>query len=328
MPLEVFKTNPLLVPKVWGGRKLSKIFGKELPDDKPYGESWEVADLEEGQSTIATGALAGEPLRRAVEEFGEDLIGTAAPDARFPLLVKLLDAADDLSVQVHPGPDQQRPHDGVHSKDECWLILDADPDASIIHGLHQATDAQTFRSSALDGTIAEHLHRLPVRAGDVFRVPPGTIHAICSGVALLEIQQPSDTTYRVYDYDRPGLDGKPRPLHLDDAMDVAKLGPTLPEDRGLDRSTGPLHPGVAVVANVDAYRIERFAPTQTVSWPTTSHSAQVVHVVRGTCTLDELSLRPADTVVIPAALGRVWLTKPSNCEIVVTALGGPPLLAR
>lgn len=325
--LEVFKTDPLLMPKVWGGRKLAVVFGKTLPDDQPYGESWEVADLDEGQSAIATGSLAGEPLRVAVELFGRDLIGTATADDRFPLLVKLLDAAADLSVQVHPGADDVVSRPGAKSKDECWVVLDADVDAAIIHGLRAPTDTETFRRAASDGTVLDLLHRVPVAPRDVFRVPPGTIHAICAGVALLEIQQPSDTTYRVYDYGRLGLDQKPRPLHLDDALDVAYLGPTLPEERGLDVSTGPLARGVRVLANVDAYRVELLAIDEDLSWPVSAHSPQVVHVLRGHLCLDDLLLGPSETAIIPAALGRVWLTQPDDCEIVVAGLGGPPLVS-
>ena len=127
---------------------------------------------------------------------------------------------------------------------------------------------------------------------------------------------------------RPDLDGQPRQLHLDDALAVAHLGPTLAEDRGLDRSLGPLAVGVEVLANVDPYRIEKLAPTEPLSWPISPHTAQVVHVLRGTLCLDEVLLGPAETAVIPAALGRVWLTQPEDCELIVAGLGGPPLVAQ
>lgn len=326
--LDVFKTAPVLVPKVWGGRKLAVVFGKDLPDDQPYGEAWEVADLPEGQSTVAGGEFDGATLGEMVDRFGHDLVGTAAPNGRFPLLVKLLDAARDLSVQVHPGPDQLTARPQAHSKDESWLILHTDPDASILHGLGFEVTVDEFRDAVDRGELMRLLHRVPVVPGDVFRVPPGTIHAICAGVALLEIQQPSDTTYRVYDYDRPGLDGKPRELHLEQALDVAHLGQTLPEDRGLGQSVGLLAAGVTVLANVDAYRIERFAPDAAIDWGVSPHTAQVVHVLRGTCCLDDVLLGPSETAVVPAGIGRVFLTQPDACELVVAGLGGPALIAR
>lgn len=323
--VEVFKSRPLLVEKVWGGRKLDRVFDKALPTDAPYGESWEVADIDEGQSNVASGELEGATLREAVGRWGTALIGTAAPDGRFPLLVKLLDAADDLSVQVHPGPAQADPVRGIYSKDECWLILDADPGAAIVHGFREDTAPAAFRSAVEAGKPLELLHRVPVQPGDVFRVPPGTIHAICGGVALLEIQQPSDTTYRVYDYGRAGLDGRPRPLHLEEALAVASFGPSLPEERGVEGDVEPTAPW-RVLANVDAYRIEWLHPADKCSWQVSDHSAQIVHVLRGTCCIDDLLLRPADTAVIPAAIGRVWLTQPDECELVVAGLGGRRLI--
>ena len=135
--MEVFRTEPLLVPKVWGGRNLATLFGKTLPDASPYGESWEVADLPEGQSTVATGALAGAPLSEAVRAWGRALTG--AGGTQFPLLVKLLDAAADLSVQVHPGPNDAVVRRGeAASKDECWVILAADAGGGIVHGLRRS----------------------------------------------------------------------------------------------------------------------------------------------------------------------------------------------
>lgn len=325
--LDVFKTRPHLVEKVWGGRKLKKLFGKDLPDEGTWGEAWEVADLPEGQSIAVLPGGEEVGLGELVDRHGADLVGTAAPGGRFPLLVKLLDAAADLSVQVHPGLDDLETRPGAHSKDECWLILDADPDGSILHGFHADVTAEEFARAIDDERATELLERVNVAAGDIFRVPPGTIHAICAGVALLEIQQPSDTTYRVYDYGRPGLDGNPRPLHLEDALDVADLGPSLPEDRGLDRSTGLILAGATVLANVDAYRIESLQPDDSVDWAVSEHTAQVVHVLRGACYLDDVLLEAGDTAVVPAAIGRVFLTRPDNCEIVVAGLGGPPLLA-
>jgi mannose-6-phosphate isomerase len=323
--LDVFKTRPHLVEKVWGGRKLGELLGKDLPEAGTWGEAWEVADLPEGQSM----AILGEdevPLGDLVEEYGEALVGTSAPGGRFPLLVKLLDAAADLSVQVHPGPEDLASRPGAHSKDECWLILDADPDGSILHGFQQEVTPEAFRQAVDENRAAELLQRVPVNEGDVFRVPPGTVHAICAGVMLLEIQQPSDTTYRVYDYGRPGLDGNLRPLHLEDALDVCELSPSLPEDRGLERSTGPMLPGARVLCNVDAYRIESLSPDSNTSWAVSDHTAQVVHVLRGSCCLNSVWVEAGETAIVPAAVGRVLLRQPDHCELIVAGLGGPPLL--
>lgn len=330
--LEVFKSRPHLVSKVWGGRKLHELFGKDLPADEPYGESWEVADLDEGHSSVDGGMYDGESLSALVDRFGARLVGTASSDGRFPLLVKLLDAARDLSVQVHPGPDDLAARPGApskgQSKDECWLILDADPGAGILHGLRQSTDGATFRAAVKEGRVVDMLTRVEVSAGDVFRVPPGTIHAICAGVALLEIQQPSDTTYRVYDYGRPGLDGKPRELHIEDALAVARLEPSLPEYRGLDRSPGAMIERAQCIANVDAYRIESLRSSGSdANWAVSPHTAQVVHLLSGRARLNDVELRAGETAVVPAEVGRVWLTDAGECELVAAGLGGGPLLA-
>jgi mannose-6-phosphate isomerase len=325
--LDVFKTRPHLVEKVWGGRKLHDVFGKPLPDDGTWGEAWEVADLPEGQSVAVTRDGEEFGLGELVDRYGADLVGTSAPGGRFPLLVKLLDAAADLSVQVHPGLDDLATRPGAHSKDECWLILDADPDGSILHGFERDVTPEEFRQAIEKERATELMERVNVTAGDIFRVPPGTVHAICAGVALLEIQQPSDTTYRVYDYGRPGLDGNPRELHLEDALDVADLGPSLPEDRGLDRSPGSVLPEVRMLANVDAYRIESLSPEEDVAWNVSEHTAQVVHVIRGSCCLNDILVEAGESAVIPAAIGRVFLTQPDNCEIVTAGLGGPPLMS-
>lgn len=321
--IRVLKMRPLLKEKVWGGRKLERSFRKALPrNDRPFGEAWEVADLPEGQSTVDGGPLDGVALGELARRLGPSLVGTSARGERFPLLVKLLDAAADLSIQVHPGPEHVGSMPGARSKDECWLILQADPGGAIYHGFRRPTSREEFRDAVAEGRVTELLQRVEVAPGDVFRIPPGTIHAICAGVVLLEIQEPSDTTYRVYDYGRPGLDGMPRELHLDEAMAVARFEPSLPELRG-EVKEDEHH---EVLASVDAYRIERFVPKSDLAWSVAPHGPQVVHVLRGRCVIDDVVVGPADTVVVPAGIGRVFLWEPDGCELIVAGLGGPALI--
>jgi mannose-6-phosphate isomerase len=330
----ILKMRPYLRSKVWGGRKLETAFGKQLPDDQPYGEAWEVADLPEGQSVIANGPLEGEPLERAVADWGADLIGTDSPRESFPLLVKILDAQKDLSVQVHPGEhDLDALPDGAESKDECWLILDADEDGSILHGFDEDVDPEAFREAVAENHAAQMLRRVQVEAGDIIRVVPNTIHAICEGVALLEIQQPSDTTYRVYDYNRPGLDGEPRELHLDRAMQVGNFD-AHDDPKLVGRVTNSEVGDIEVLVDVDAYRIERFRPGHAVEWRISETSPQVVFVregsVRLACRENAVELGAAETAVIPAGLGHVELTPGGDpqTEVIVAGLGGHPLLRR
>jgi len=311
----ILKMRPYLREKVWGGTKLRDLVHKAVGDGGPYGEAREVADLPEGKSFITNGPLADQSLAEAVGEWDTSLIGNAA-DVRegFPLLVKLLDAADDLSVQVHPSQqDVRTTHPDADSKDETWLILDAEPDGTILHGVRDGVDAPTLREAVEEGHAEETLRRIDVSAGDVVRVVPGTIHAICAGVSLLEIQEPSDTTYRVYDYKRPGLDGELRQLHLEDALAVANFGEQPPaklSPESLD------HPDAArqLLVGVDRYRIEQLTgetgvetAERTVRWQIDDRSAQVVMALAGHLRLQTddtdqtVELDPYETAVIPAA---------------------------
>lgn len=309
-PPHIFKTTPHLVEKVWGGRKLEEIFGKSLPTDAPFGESWEIADLEEGQSLSGSGPLSGVRLRAFSKGWKRQLVGQRAPRAdRFPLLVKLLDARRDLSVQVHPGPEDALRIKGASSKDEAWLILDSDEDGAIIHGLSQnGVSEDEFRMAVEGGVVGELLERVPVKKGDVIRVAPGTIHAICGGVVLLEIQEPSDTTYRVYDYERPGLDGKPRELHLEEALDVAWLG----RSEQIILEAQPSGRGARVLVDAPSYRVEVLevdSPCQ-LGWQIDPDSAQVLHVLEGRFVVDDgiggkVEINAFESAVVPACMGAV-----------------------
>lgn len=324
----ILKTRPYLRQKVWGGRKLVNLFGKSLPDDAPYGEAWEVSDLPEGESYIANGSMEGRPLSHAVARWGEALAGE---NGDFPLLVKLLDAQADLSVQVHPSQEDVDEHfPDAASKDECWLILDVDDGGCILHGFEEATTPEAFRQAVEENRAAEVLRRVPVAPGDIIRVSPGTIHAICEGVALLEIQQPSDTTYRVYDYNRPGMDGEPRELHLDRAMKVANFDAHPPAK--LEARASEANPGVRVLVDVPAYRIELARLTGELSWHVDARTPQVVFAAHGPVSVSNeatsVTLAFGETAIIPAGLGKVTIAPASDfaAEAIVAGVGGAPLV--
>lgn len=236
--------RPRFVEKLWGGARLRELPAKGQEGHRPdpatrTGESWEVADLPEGCSTIEGGAHHGSPLRALVAAHGRALIGeraSAGPDGvlRFPLLVKLLDAGDDLSVQVHPGPDYARAHPGTFAKDEAWLVVAAEPGARVLHGLKDGVSRDAFVAAIAAGRAEEMLRTVRVTVGDVLRIAPGTMHAVGRGCLLLEVQEPSDTTFRVWDYNRLEH-GKPRALHVEQALAVARFGkqdPPLVADLG------------------------------------------------------------------------------------------------
>ena len=209
--------EPVFVEKIWGGRKLATEFGYPIPDG-PVGECWAISAHPHGDCPVAEGPYVGNTLSELWRDHRE-LFG-AAPGDRFPLLVKILDASDNLSVQVHPGDAYASEHEGGSlGKRECWYVLDADDDAQIVVGQH-ARSREEFTQLVADGRWDELLNEVPIHAGDFFALEPGTIHAILAGTLILETQQSSDVTYRVYDFDRVDACGRSRDLHLAQSLDV------------------------------------------------------------------------------------------------------------
>lgn len=204
---------------VWGGARLATELGKSCPPAKRIGESWEMVDLPDDQSRVAEGPLAGRTLHELVVEYRDELLGpVATADGRFPLLVKYIDAARTLSVQVHPDEDAALKLGG-RPKHEAWYILGAEPGAKLYVGLQPGTTREMLQRAIADDDVESLLVEIEPQVGDLVPVEPGTVHAIGAGVLLAEVQQPSDTTYRLHDWGRVGLDGRPRPLHVYEALE-------------------------------------------------------------------------------------------------------------
>ena len=219
---------PLLQARVWGGRDLERLYQKPLPPGVPIGESWEIADRPGASSVVANGPLAGRDLRWLMTNHAGELLGAAvASPGRFPLLVKILDARQVLSVQVHP-PAAVAAQLGGEPKTEMWFVTQAAPGAQLLAGLRAGVDRAAFARKLADGTVGECLHTIPVAAGDALFLPSGRVHALGEGLVIFEIQQNSDTTYRVFDWNRPGPDGKPRALHVQPAMTSIDFGDFAP----------------------------------------------------------------------------------------------------
>ncbi len=216
-PLYPLMFEPRFKERVWGGRRLATLYGKHLPPDVPIGESWEVSDRPGDESVIANGPLVGRTLHSLLQERRADVLGAVLPthDGRFPLLCKILDARQKLSLQVHP---PQQAKDMGDPKTEMWYIAEADPGADLFVGLKRGVDRRTFEHAIGDGRVAECFHRIEVKSGDAMFLPSGRVHAIGAGLVIFEIQQNSDTTFRVHDWDRVGLDGKPRELHVEQSL--------------------------------------------------------------------------------------------------------------
>ena len=282
--------------RVWGGRRLGTVMGKTLPTDEPYGESWDMHD----SAVIANGLLAGQRLGDLLKIYGAQLIGPGFdPADGIPLLVKILDAAQWLSVQVHPNDEQARELEGdPRGKTEAWIILAAEPGATLITGLQAGTTRETMAEAIRSGTLEQHLVYTPVTAGDVFFVAANTVHALGPGIMIYEIQQNSDVTYRLYDWNRLGLDGKPRQLHIEKGVQVSNLA-SLPS---------LMHPVGDEIEMVTCpyFRTTRYTlmdDTRTIATLGTFHALTCIEGMV-TITYDEttIALERGHSAFIPAAL--------------------------
>ena len=235
----LIRFQPLYMDRVWGGRLLETRYGRRLPDPAlPYGESWEVVDRPGGQSVVSGGPFGGLTLHDLWTKHRAEIFGGAAPESdRFPLLIKILDARDTLSLQVHPPAAEAAALHG-EPKTEMWVIAAAAPGAAIYAGVIPGTTRENFAAALADGTAAALVPKLAVQEGDFIFIPSGRLHAIGAGLLIFEIQQNSDTTYRVFDWNRPGLDGKPRALQVEESLrciDFTDTSPSLgkPDPDGL-----------------------------------------------------------------------------------------------
>lgn len=219
--------EPQFKERVWGGQALTQ-FGLSIPEGA-IGEGWMISDHPNGITFVNNGILAGTGLDTIRETFGSAWFGkngNQSKSGRFPLLIKLLDCNDDLSVQVHPTDSYSKLPQGELGKTEMWYILSAEPNAKIVYGLKQHTTLEQLKQAIEQDNIVDYMHEVNVKVGDAFYIPAGTVHALCKGVVVAEIQQNSDTTYRLYDYNRPGLDGKLRELHIEDSLNVINFDHT------------------------------------------------------------------------------------------------------
>ena len=295
---------------LWGGTRLRDEYGKETQLTK-VAESWELACHRDGKSVIANGAAAGWTLSDWLAEAGTDALGTrAAKFPYFPLLIKLIDAHDELSVQVHPNDDYALRVEGEYGKTELWYVVDAAPGAELLYGFAHEISKEEFRRRIEDNTLLNVVRHVPVQKGDVFFIPAGTLHAIGKGILICEIQQNSNTTYRIYDYGRIGADGKPRDLHIEKALDVTSLAPAPAYACGneVDLFAGARACLLAACGYFTAYHLTVDGEcVLTVS----EDSFQCLTVLSGNVQLrtetDGLQLQKGVSVFLPAGLGHCVL---------------------
>lgn len=213
------RSVPVFKPRIWGGQRIREVFGKDLPAGERIGESWEIADLPEGQSTIDNGVFRGQTLGALVRQRGEAITGVRGFAGPFPLLIKFLDAQQKLSVQVHPDAEACRRMGKGNLKTECWYIVHAEPGAVIYKGFKTPVTRERFAQAIREGTAAQLLAEVPVSPGECHFIPAGVVHTLGAGLLVAEVQTPSDTTYRVFDWNRVDESGRPRPLHVEEALE-------------------------------------------------------------------------------------------------------------
>ena len=223
--MKLEKLIPAFKDYLWGGTKLREVYGKPCDFDK-VAESWELSTHPAGESRVDGGEYNGLTLSQYFQQIPQALGKNAAAFESFPVLIKLIDAKDPLSIQVHPSDEYALRVEGEYGKTEMWVIVDCEPGAFLYFGVNRLVSKEEFRQRIEDNTVLEVLNKVEVHPGDVFFIQAGTIHAIGAGILICEIQQNSNCTYRVYDYDRRGADGRPRELHIEKALDVCRLEPS------------------------------------------------------------------------------------------------------
>jgi mannose-6-phosphate isomerase len=319
MTLYPLTFRPIFKERVWGGRKLEKLYQKELPAGASIGESWEISDRPGDASIIANGPLAGKDLRWLMEHHAGDLLGpNAAKVDRFPLLVKILDAAEKLSLQVHP-PATKAADLGGEPKTEMWYIAEADPGAELFVGLKRGVTRKEFERKTRDGTVADCFHRVTVEQGDVMFLPSGRVHALGAGCVIFEIQQNSDTTYRVFDWNRTGLDGKPRELHVEKSLasiDFEDFEPRLIQSR-YSRNENI---SVRYLVDDSLFRVDACRVKRNGRFYLSSDGLQIIGLLRGRLEIrhgeTSLVLNAGQFGMLPACLGRVSLQAQTQVEFL------------
>ena len=319
--------RPVLKDYIWGGTNLA-LLGRELPAQGIVAESWEIAGHTDGTTVVSNGPFAGLSLSELQAKLGLDLIGTrnawAHERGKFPLLIKLLDAQRALSVQVHPDDAYALAHEGNElGKSEMWVVLHAEPGAELILGVKRGTTPQLFRQAIAEGRLEPHLHHIPVSAGDHVCVPSGTLHAIMDGLIIAEIQQNSNTTYRVYDWNRVGADGMPRPLHLNRALDVIdfdQVEPVVCPPTEISETGGVRRVLLCQNQYFITERVE-LAPGACFSGNCSGETLEIWGVIQGAGQIDDLLLSAVQFALLPAALGRFIVTSDAGATFLRTYVG-------
>jgi mannose-6-phosphate isomerase len=321
--------KPALVERIWGGNRLRDVLGKPVPAGKVIGESWELSDRPDVQSTVEGGPCDGLTLRQVIEADPRAVLGEALAitnSARFPLLIKYIDAGGALSVQVHPDDAGAKAY-GDLGKSECWVIMHADPGATIVRGFKPGTTRADYQAAVREGRVESLLHSFAPRIGDVLSLPAGMVHAIGAGLLVAEVQQNSDLTFRIHDYGRLGPDGKPRKLHLAEALESIRFDDPGDEFEG-DQVRDTVFPLAEVEMSAalsqvllrgkhfDLHRL-LLRKGKAFRLSLQRNAATVLMVVAGSGTLNDRPLKTGQTVLLPGCLSEAQLLADSGSDVTV-----------
>ena len=311
----ILKLNPVFKDYLWGGTKLRDEYGFKSSLDK-LAEGWMLSCHKDGENTVLNGEFEGKTLTEVVKIHPEYLGKNGNQFEYFPILIKLIDAKNDLSVQVHPDNEYAMRVENEYGKTECWYILDCDDEAELIYGFNRTISSDEFKERIADNTFLETVNKVKVKKGDLFFIEAGTLHAIGKGILLAEIQQNSNTTYRVYDYGRLGADGKPRELHVEKAIDVTSCTPPT-------RSTNPEGELVSgngyksqLLTRCDLFNVEKVSVTDSYTTNADENSFVSVLVTDGKGMIDEIEINKGDSLFIPANYGEFTVT--GKTELIIT----------
>ena len=301
--------SPAFKDYLWGGTRLKEEFGKKSDLDI-VAESWELSTHKDGQSVVASGEFAGMTLGEFVEKNPSVLGENCKKFEFFPILIKFIDAKDNLSIQVHPDDEYALKNTGGYGKTEMWYILDCEEGASLYYGFKEEITKEQFKKSIEDNTLLEYLNKVEVKKGDVYFIEAGTVHAIGKGIVICEIQQNSNTTYRVYDYDRRDAQGNARELHVEKALEVSVTKPPMEYKQANEN----------VLAKCKYFTVEKADVDGEMEFVIDETSFKSVIVTDGEGTLAlgdyEMQIKKGDSIFIPAQNGK--FTVNGNCNIIIS----------
>lgn len=317
--MEILKLQPVGKDYLWGGTRLRDEYGKKI-NLTPLAETWECSVHPDGPSIVANGPHKGKTLAEVLR-LHQEYLGSKVKNGELPILVKFIDAKKDLSVQVHPDDEYAREHEADNGKTEMWYVIDAEEGASLVYGFQHKVTPKLLKKAIETGTLDKHLHKIKVRKGDVFYVPAGTVHGIGAGILIAEIQESSNVTYRVYDYNRVDRNGQKRELHFDKAVRVMDM--RIVAENQQHHKIIKYYPGCSreLLCRCQYFEVERIQVNKAVSFSVRDQSFQVLMCLDGYGQIETMDtgLKPVrfmkgETIFIPANMGRCVVV--GNAELI------------